>query len=45
MEELTAIVKDLPTHKSPCSDGLPYSYYKAYLNIVPYLLALYNSLL
>lgn len=46
VEELAATIKHLPSHKSPGQDGLPYSYYKAFLPILtPHLLSLYNSLL
>lgn len=43
-EELMQVLKHLLTHKSPGSDGFPYSYYKSFSHILtPHMIALYNS--
>lgn len=45
-EELQNTIKDLPLHKSPGPDGLPYFYYKTFLDILsPHMLTLYGTLL
>lgn len=45
-EELADVIKLLPSHKTPAPDGLPYSYYKAFLpTLSPHMLNLFASLL
>lgn len=46
MEEIAKVVKNLPAHKSPGPDGLPYIYYKTFsLTLNLYLQCRYSSLL
>lgn len=46
VEEIAAVIKALPAHKSPGPDGLPYVYYKIFSPILnPHLQTLYTSLL
>lgn len=43
---INKVVKNLPTHKSPGPDGMPYTYHKTFLPILsPHLLSLLTSLL
>jgi hypothetical protein len=45
-EELAAVVRKLPSRKSPGPDGLPYEWYRTYLPFLsPILLDLYNGIL
>lgn len=45
MEEIIAMVKQLPLHKPTSLDLLPYTYYKLFLStLAPHVLALYHSL-
>lgn len=46
IEELTGVIKDLPSGNAPGPDGLTYLYFKTFLpELAPYMLPLFNSIL
>lgn len=45
-EEITMVISQLPSHKSPGLDGLPYFYYKKFFSVlIPHMVALFASLM
>lgn len=46
VEEITEVIRHLPSHKSPGPDGLPYSYYKTFLQtLAPHMVNLFSFLM